>query len=102
MLYQTRVLAIALAVTFSAAPAVAQPSTNQESTNSTRMFDYGKYPDLQGQWVRYGPSGPDLTGPLVRSGPTGKFRTRFDPSKPPGMRSWSVSSIKTSVKRIGR
>jgi hypothetical protein len=52
---------------------------------SAQIFDYGKYPDLRGQWVRYGPSGPDLTGPLVRSGPSGIFRTRFDPSKPPGM-----------------
>jgi hypothetical protein len=49
-----------------------------------QIFDYGKYPDLRGQWVRYGPSGPDLKGPLVRLGPSGVFRTRFDPSKPPG------------------
>ncbi len=49
-----------------------------------QMFDYGKYPDLRGQWVRYGPSGPDLKGPLVRLGPAGVYRTRFDPTKPPG------------------
>jgi hypothetical protein len=50
---------------------------------SAQIFDYSNYPDLRGQWVRYGPSGPDLKGPLVRSGPSGIFRTRFDPSKPP-------------------
>ena len=50
---------------------------------SNQVFDYGKYPDLRGQWVRYGPSGPDLKGPLIRLGPAGTFRTRFDPSKPP-------------------
>jgi hypothetical protein len=49
-----------------------------------QVFDFGKYPDLRGQWVRYGPSGPDLKGPLVRLGPSGVFRTRFDPYKPPG------------------
>ena len=49
-----------------------------------QIFDYGKYPDLRGQWVRYGPSGPDLKGPLVRLGPAGVYRTRFDPTKPPG------------------
>jgi hypothetical protein len=49
-----------------------------------QIIDMGKYPDLRGQWVRYGPSGPDLRGPLVRLGPSGVFRTRFDPSKPPG------------------
>jgi hypothetical protein len=48
-----------------------------------QTFDYGKYPDLRGQWVRYGPSGADFTGPLVRLGPSGTFRTRFDPYKPP-------------------
>ena len=48
-----------------------------------QVFDYGRYPDLRGQWVRYGPSGPGLKGPLVRLGPSGNFRTRFDPSKPP-------------------
>jgi hypothetical protein len=53
-------------------------------TAGAQVFDYGKYPDLRGQWVRYGPSGPDLKGPLVRSGPSGIFRTRFDPYKPPG------------------
>ena len=50
---------------------------------AAQVFDYGKYPDLQGQWVRYGPSGPDLKGPLVRLGPSGVYRTRFDPTKPP-------------------
>jgi hypothetical protein len=53
---------------------------------AAQVFDYGKYPDLRGQWVRYGPSGPDLRGPLVRSGPTGFNGTRFDPSKPAGLR----------------
>ena len=50
---------------------------------SNQVFDYSKYPDLRGQWVRYGPSGPDLKGPLIRLGPAGTFRTRFDPEKPP-------------------
>jgi len=54
-------------------------------TASAQLFDYGKYPDLRGQWVRWGPSGEDLKGPLVRLGPTGRFRTRFDPHKPPGL-----------------
>ena len=54
-------------------------------TASAQLFDYGKYPDLKGQWVRWGPSGEDLKGPLVRLGPTGRFRTRFDPHKPPGL-----------------
>src|ERR1700704_5606368 len=45
-------------------------------TAGAQIFDYGKYPDLRGQWVRYGPSGPDLKGPLVRLGPSGVFRTR--------------------------
>ena len=54
-------------------------------TAGAQVFDYGKYPDLKGQWVRYGPSGPDLKGPLVRLGPTGFNRTRFDPGKPPGL-----------------
>jgi hypothetical protein len=45
-----------------------------------------KYPDLSGQWVRWGPSGADLKGPLVRSGPVGFNGTRFDPSKPAGLR----------------
>src|ERR1700730_7343610 len=44
--------------------------------------DLSRYPDLKGQWVRWGPSGPDLKGPLVRSGPTGFNGARFDPSKP--------------------
>jgi len=47
-----------------------------------QVFDYGKYPDLRGQWVRWGPSGPDLKGPLVRNGPSGFNGTRFDPYKP--------------------
>jgi len=55
------------------------------STGDAEVLDYGKYPDLKGQWVRWGPSGPDLTGPLVRLGPSGNFRTRFDPHKPPGL-----------------
>jgi hypothetical protein len=54
------------------------------STAGAQIFDYGKYPDLKGQWVRYGPSGPDLKGPLVRFGPPGFNGTRFDPAKPPG------------------
>src|ERR1700686_4891352 len=33
--------------------------------------DLSRYPDLKGQWVRWGPSGPDLKGPLVRNGPPG-------------------------------
>ena len=45
-------------------------------TADAQTFDYGKYPDLRGQWVRYGPSGPDLKGPLIRLGPSGEFRTR--------------------------
>jgi hypothetical protein len=49
-----------------------------------QVFDYGKYPDLRGQWVRWGPSGADLKGSLIRLGPSGIFRTRFDPYKPPG------------------
>jgi len=51
---------------------------------AAQVFDYGKYPDLRGQWVRYGPTGSDLNSPLIRLGPTGEFRTRFDPYKPPG------------------
>jgi hypothetical protein len=53
-------------------------------TADAQTVDFGTYPDLRGQWVRYGPSGPDLKGPLIRLGPSGVFRTRFDPSKPPG------------------
>jgi hypothetical protein len=49
---------------------------------AAQVFDYGKYPDLRGQWVRWGPSGPDLKGPLVRNGPSGFNGTRFDPYKP--------------------
>jgi hypothetical protein len=63
--------AVALLAVLWVAPAGAQ------------VFDYGKYPDLRGQWVRYGPSGPGLNGPLIRLGPSGEFRTRFDPYKPP-------------------
>jgi hypothetical protein len=40
------------------------------STDGAQVFDYSKYPDLKGQWVRVGPAG--FNG------------TRFDPSKPPG------------------
>ena len=50
-----------------------------------QVFDYGKYPDLRGQWVRWGPSGADLKGPLVRHGPAGFNGTRFDPAKPAGL-----------------
>jgi hypothetical protein len=53
-------------------------------TAGAQIVDFGKYPDLKGQWVRYGPSGPDLKGPLVRFGPPGFNGTRFDPSKPAG------------------
>jgi hypothetical protein len=63
--------------------AVAFSASLSPLTAQAQVFDYGKYPDLRGQWVRYGPSGPDLKGPLVRLGPAGTFRTRFDPSKPP-------------------
>jgi hypothetical protein len=49
---------------------------------AAQVFDYGKYPDLRGQWVRWGPSGADLKGPLVRNGPSGFNGTRFDPYKP--------------------
>jgi hypothetical protein len=73
MVYRSLLAAVALA----AAPWLA--------TAGAQVFDYGKYPDLRGQWVRYGPSGPDLNGPLIRLGPSGVFRTRFDPYKPPGM-----------------
>jgi hypothetical protein len=48
------------------------------------QMDLSRYPDLKGQWVRWGPSGPDLKGPLVRNGPPGFNSTRFDPSRPPG------------------
>ena len=50
-----------------------------------QVFDYGKYPDLRGQWVRWGPSGADLKGPLVRHGPAGFNGTRFDPAKHAGL-----------------
>ncbi len=63
--------------------AVALSAALWATSAGAQVFDYGKYPDLKGQWVRYGPSGPDLKGPLVRFGPSGMFRTRFDPSKPP-------------------
>src|SRR6516165_4893662 len=55
------------------------------SAATAEILDYAKYPDLKGQWMRWGPSGPDLKGPLIRSGPTGIFRTRFDPHKPPAL-----------------
>src|ERR1700756_1843702 len=63
--------------------AIALPALLWTPTAGAQVFDYGKYPDLRGQWVRWGPSGDDLKGPLVRSGPTGFNGTRFDPSKPP-------------------
>src|SRR5205085_7319513 len=49
-----------------------------------QLVDFSQYPDLRGQWVRWGPSGADLKGPLVRFGPIGFNGTRFDPSKPHG------------------
>ena len=73
MLYQSSVGAIALAVMLWSPTADAQ------------IFDYGKYPDFTGQWIRWGPSGPDLKGPLVRRGPTGFNGARFDPAKPNGV-----------------
>jgi hypothetical protein len=73
MLCRTLLGAIALSSALWAPPAGAQ------------ILDYAKYPDLRGQWVRWGPSGPDLKGPLVRGGPEGRFGTRFDPHKPPGL-----------------
>jgi hypothetical protein len=65
--------------------AIALSSALWVPTAGAQILDYGKYPDLRGQWVRWGPSGPDLKGPLVRHGPVGQFRTRFDPYKPPGL-----------------
>jgi hypothetical protein len=56
------------------------------STAVGQVFDYGKYPDLRGQWVRWGPSGADLKGPLVQHGPSGFNGTRFDPFKPGGLK----------------
>jgi hypothetical protein len=64
--------------------AIALPALFWLSPAAAEILDYEKYPDLKGQWVRWGPSGPDLKGPLVRLGPSGRFRTRFDPHKPPG------------------
>src|SRR5262245_20854376 len=64
--------------------AIALSAILSASTADAQILDYGKYPDLKGQWVRWGPSGADLKGPLVRDGPEGQFRTRFDPHKPPG------------------
>jgi hypothetical protein len=55
---RTSIAAVILATAVGAAPARAQ------------IVDFGKYPDLKGQWVRVGPAG--FNG------------TRFDPSKPPG------------------
>jgi hypothetical protein len=85
MLYRS-LLAVAslLAVMLASLLAVVLAALPWVSTAGAQVFDYGKYPDLRGQWVRYGPSGPDLKGPLVRLGPSGVFRTRFDPTKPPG------------------
>ena len=40
------------------------------TTAGAQVVDFGKYPDLKGQWFRVGPAG--FNG------------TRFDPSKPPG------------------
>jgi hypothetical protein len=54
-----------------------------EAPAAEAQMDLSRYPDLKGQWVRWGPSGPDLKGPLVRNGPPGFNSTRFDPSKPP-------------------
>jgi hypothetical protein len=54
------------------------------STAGAQIFDSSKYPDVKGQWVRWGASGPDLKGPLVRGGPSGFNGTRFDPNKPSG------------------
>ncbi|HLH98048.1 MAG TPA: hypothetical protein VKW08_23320 [Xanthobacteraceae bacterium] len=65
--------------------AIALPAVLWASMGDAQVFDYGKYPDLHGQWVRWGPSGADLKGPLVRNGPPGFNPTRFDPSKPPGL-----------------
>jgi hypothetical protein len=65
--------------------AIALSAVMSVPTADAQIFDYGKYPDLKGQWVRWGPSGPDQKGPLVRHGPDGRFRTRFDPHKPPGL-----------------
>jgi hypothetical protein len=62
--------------------AIALSTTLWAATSGAQIFDFGKYPDLRGQWVRWGPSGPDLKGPLVRFGPPGFNGTRFDPSKP--------------------
>ena len=87
MLYQNLLAAIALAAAPWAPPAGAQ------------VFDYGKYPDLRGQWVRYGPSGPDLKGPLVRLGPSGVYRTRFDPTKPPAAAQQAGSATRRALSR---
>jgi len=65
--------------------AIALPAVLWASTAPAQVFDYGKYPDLRGQWVRWGPSGADLKGPLVRHGPSGFNGTRFDPFKPAGL-----------------
>src|SRR3974390_3506986 len=65
---------------------IALPALLYVSAAGAEMLDYGKYPDLHGQWVRWGPSGTDLKGPLGRSGPVGFNGTRFDPAKPAGLR----------------
>src|SRR3954466_6725203 len=49
-----------------------------------QTVDFSKYPDLRGQWVRWGPSGPDQKGPLVGRGPDGMSKARFDPYRPRG------------------
>ena len=64
--------------------AIALPALLWTPPAGAQVFDYGKYPDLRVQWVRWGPSGPDLKGPLVRHGPSGFNGTRFDPSRPAG------------------
>jgi hypothetical protein len=63
--------------------AITLPALLCIPTARAQVFDFGKYPDLRGQWVRWGPSGDDLKGPLVRVGPPGFNPTRFDPFKPP-------------------
>ena len=65
--------------------AIALPALLWVQDAPAQVFDYGKYPDLRGQWVRWGPSGADLKGPLVRHGPAGFNGTRFDPAKPAGL-----------------
>ena len=66
--------------------AIALPAVLCVPRADAQLFDFGKYPDLRGQWVRWGPSGADLKGPLVRHGPSGFNGTRFDPYKAAGLR----------------